>query len=57
MSSTVVNCLDPRSLDLVMPHFPGTKWTYKEAKTAILDEFCFQESIVLAKKRLLKYLQ
>lgn len=49
MSSTVVNCLDPRSLDLVMPHFPGTKWTYKEAKTAIIDEFCSQDSIVSAK--------
>ena len=31
-----------------MPYFPGTKRTYKEAKTAIVDEFCSQNSIVSA---------
>ena len=44
MASTVIDCLDPRSQDLVMPHLSGKNWTYEVAKTAIGTEFSSAEA-------------
>ena len=35
-ASNVINCLDTASIDLVMPHLLSIKWTYLQAKTALL---------------------
>ena len=52
-ASTVINCLDTASLDLVMPHLPRVKWTYLQAKTAITKEFGNLKSIATCKMEFL----
>ena len=52
-ASTVINCLDTASIDLVMPHLPSVKWTYLQAKTAITKEFGNSESIATRKMEFL----
>lgn len=44
-ASTIINCLDPASIDLVMPHLPQRQWTYQEVRDAIIIEFNNPEAI------------
>ena len=52
-ASTVLNCLDTVSKDLVMPHLPNVKWTYLQEKTAITKKFGNIESIATCKIKFL----
>ena len=52
-ASTVINCLDTASIDLVMPHLPSFKWTYLQAKTAITKEFGNSKGIATHKMEFL----
>ena len=52
-ATTVVNCLDTASIELVMPHFTTNHWTFKEAKDAIITEFGNAEQIATKKMEFL----
>ena len=48
-ATTLINTLDPVSVDLVIPRLPERDWTYDEAKCAVLEEFG-GEDILYTKK-------
>ena len=54
-ASSVINCLDTASIDLVMQHLTSVKWTYLQAKTAIIEESGNSESIATCEIQFLKF--
>lgn len=49
MSSTIINCLDTKSIDKIMLHLPGHCWMYNMAKQAIVKEFGNSDVLVARK--------
>ena len=44
-SSSIINCLDAASVELVIPYLPACHWIFKKVKDAIVKEFGHPKTI------------